>query len=123
MQSPFIDFVPETGSEAGNEYESIDQMLAGTPIADFWLTDDEDFQAESSEAVVADGEQDWDLQDLYSGEALLDEEVNLPKAIEWNDRYAAELRWSYFEIEINALLGYPNSSPTQENFAYAVAEW
>ncbi|MDR6806733.1 peptidoglycan hydrolase-like protein with peptidoglycan-binding domain [Dyadobacter sp. BE34] len=123
MQSPFIDFVPETGSETGNEYENIDQMLAGTPIADFWLTDDEDFQTESSSAVVASGEQDWDLQDLYSGEALLDEEVNLPKAIEWNDRYAAELRWSYFEIEINALLGYPNSSPTQENFAYAVAEW
>ena len=123
MQSPFTDFVPEAGSETNIDFESIDQMLSRSVPANFWLTENEDFENESFEDVVADEEQDWDLQDLYPGEALVDEEVNVQKAIDWNDRYAAELRWSYFEIEVNALLGYPDSSPSQSDFAYAVAEW
>ena len=48
----------------------------------------------------------------------------LNHAVLSNRRYKVSLRWNVFEQEIaEKLLGFTNSSPTEEAFAKAVARW
>lgn len=48
---------------------------------------------------------------------------SLEEAIRGNRKYADKLGWIHYVLDINPLLGFPNTNPHEDVFALAVADW
>lgn len=58
-----------------------------------------------------------------NGASPSDSTFSLEEAIKGNRKYSAKLGWIHYVLDINPLLGFPNTDPHEDVFALAVADW
>lgn len=61
--------------------------------------------------------------EILSEYEMIFNEINYSKAISQNEMYSQQLGWIDNTFDIEFLVGFTNSSPTQEMFVEAVADW
>lgn len=75
---------------------------------------------EHNDEYLAENEE-WNYE--TAGIENVEQEIDISKAQRNNFIYAESLGWKFFDMEILKLLGFTQSSPSEEVFAQAVASW